>query len=322
MEIKHLRVLVAAIEEGSIQAASRQLNIAQPALSRRIIDLEAMLGCELLVRGGRGVTPTPAGLALYRDALGIIEYVADAGQRAQRLGLEQAREIRLGLVQTARKYGFVREALAAFNAAHPEAGVAFTRAGSRDLASAIRDGLLDATLLYELHLSSPRLSERLVHKERYVLAAHPSHRLAVRGAASLAELAGEPIVCVLRNDIANDHNPLIQQLRQHGLEPVVGQWASNPEEMIDLVMVSGGICVTPASTIQSTPAGQLVFRALPEFASELELRVGWINPPATAPLAGFVEHLNRAIDRHQGEFRQSMPSWAILDGVSLFTLKD
>ena len=140
MEIKHLRVLVAAIEEGSIQAASRQLNIAQPALSRRIIDLEAMLGCELLVRGGRGVTPTQAGLALYRDALGIIEAVAEAGQRAQRLGLEQAREIRLGLVQTARKDGFVREALAAFNAAHPEAGVAFTRAGSRDLASAIRDG--------------------------------------------------------------------------------------------------------------------------------------------------------------------------------------
>lgn len=322
MEIKHLRVLVAAIEEGSIQAASRQLNIAQPALSRRIIDLEAMLGCELLVRGGRGVTPTPAGLALYRDALGIIEAVAEAGQRAQRLGLDQAREIRLGLVQTARKYGFVREALAAFNAAHPEAGVAFTRAGSRDLASAIRDGQLDVTLLYELHLSSPRLSERLVHKERYILAAHPSHRLAVRGAASLAELAGEPIVCVLRNDIANDHNPLIQQLRQHGLEPVVGQWASSPEELIDLVMVSGGICVTPASTIQSTPTGQLIFRALPEFAAELELRVGWINPPATAPLAAFVGHLNRAIDRHQEEFRQSLPDWAILDGVSLFTLND
>lgn len=312
-----MRVLVAAIEEGSIQAASRQLNIAQPALSRRIIDLEAMLGCELLVRGGRGVTPTRAGIALYRDALNIIESVAEAGQRAQRLGLEQAREIRLGLVQTARKYGFVREALAAFNATHPEAGVAFTRAGSRDLAAAIRDSQLDATLLYELHLSSPRLAERLVHKERYVLAAHPSHRLAVNGAASLSDLAGEPIVCVLRNDIANDHNPLIQQLRQHGLEPVVGQWASNPEEMIDLVMVSGGICVTPASTIQSTPAGQLMFRALPEFVSELELRIGWANPPVTATLAAFVTHLNSAIDRHQSAVTGTPPKWAVLDGISL-----
>ena len=319
MEIKHLRVLVAAIEEGSIQAASRQLNIAQPALSRRIIDLEAILGCELLVRGGRGVTPTRAGLALYQDALRILDSVAEAGLRAKRLGLEQAREIRLGFVQTGRKYGFVREALAAFNRAHPEAGVAFTRAGSRDLAAAIRAGQLDVTLLYELHLGSPRLAERLVHKERYVLAAHPSHRLAVRGAARLADLAGEPIVCMLRNDIANRHNPLIQQLRQHGLDPVVGQWASNPEEMIDLVRVSGGLCVTPASTIQSTPPGQLVFRALPEFAAELELRVGWTSALATAALDAFVTHLNRAIDRHQDEITQARPDWTCLDGVSLFS---
>ncbi len=317
-----MRVLVAAIEEGSIQAASRQLNIAQPALSRRIIDLEAMLGCDLLVRGGRGVTPTQAGLALYRDALNIIEAVAEAGQRAQRLGLDQVREIRLGLVQTARKYGFIREALSAFNANHPEAGVAFTRTGSRDLAAAIRDNQLDATLLYELHLSSPRLAERLVHKERYVLAAHPSHRLAVRGAASLSDLAGEPIVCVLRNDIVGDHNPLIQQLRQHGLEPVVGQWASNPEEMIDLVMVSGGICVTPASTIQSTPTDQLIFRALPEFASELELRIGWVNPPATPTMASFVLHLNGAIDRHQAALTKRPPEWCVLDGVNLLRATD
>ena len=73
MDIKHLRIFVAAVEEGSIQAASRLLNIAQPALSRRIRDLEDELGCTLLVRGGKGVTPTQAGLALYRDALGIIE---------------------------------------------------------------------------------------------------------------------------------------------------------------------------------------------------------------------------------------------------------
>jgi DNA-binding transcriptional LysR family regulator len=146
--------------------------------------------------------------------------------------------------------------------------------------------------------------------------------LAVRGAASLSDLAGEPIVCVLRNDIAGDHNPLIQQLRQHGLEPVVGQWASNPEEMIDLVMVSGGICVTPASTIQSTPTDQLIFRALPEFASELELRIGWVNPPATPTMASFVLHLNGAIDRHQAALTKRPPEWCVLDGVNLLRATD
>lgn len=315
MEIKHLRVLVAAIEAGSLQAASRQLNVAQPALSRRIMDLEAMLGCELLVRNARGVTPTKAGLALYRDALGIIDMVAEAGQRAQRLGLEQARAIRLGLVKTARKYAFVREALVAFNASHPEAGVAFTRAGSRELAAAIRDGQLDVTLLYELHAGSSRLTERLVHKERYVLAAHPSHRLAISGPAALVDLAGEQLVCVQRHDMANDYNPLLQQLRQHGLEPVVGQWADTPEEMMDLVMISGGICITPASSIFSIPAGQFVFRALPEFTMELDVRVAWASTPATPALAAFASHLEQSIDSHQDEIARKPPAWAMLDGL-------
>ena len=318
MEIKHLRVLVAAIEAGSVQAASRQLNIAQPALSRRLMELEAMLGCKLLARGARGVTPTPAGLALYRDALSILDSVVEAGQKAQRLGLEQARAIRLGLVLTARKYGFVREALATFNASHPEAGVAFTRGNSRDLAAALRQGQLDATLLYERHPSAARIAERLVHKERYVLAAHPSHRLAISGAALLGDLAAEPLVCMLRQDTADNHNPMLAQLRQHGLEPLVDQWASTPEEIFELVMVSGGLCITPASSIFSIPPGQLIFRALPDFATELELRVCWNAAPAPSALSRFIDELHYAIDRHQEEISSPAAGWAVLDGVPLF----
>jgi DNA-binding transcriptional LysR family regulator len=322
MEIKHLRVLVAVIEEGSVLAASRRLHIAQPALSRRIRDLEDMLGCALLVRGARGVTPTRAGLALYRDALAIIDAVAEAEQRAQRLGLQQARAIRLGLVLTSRKYEFLREALAAFQASHPEAGVAFTRGHSRDLAGAMREGQLDATLLYELHLNSDRVAQRLVHKERYVLAAHPSHRLAVAGAATFAELAAEPLICMLRQDRADNENPMLQQLRQHGLEPVVDQWAGSPEEIIELVMVTGGLCITPASSIVSTPPGQLVFRALPDFAMELELWACWTASPATSALSAFIDHLNRAIERHQQEIRSAVSGWTVLDGVPLFRATD
>ena len=123
---------------------------------------------------------------------------------------------------------------------------------------------------------------------------------------------------MLRQDTAENHNPLLQQLRQHGLEPVVGHWASSPEEIFELVMVSGGLCITPASSILSTPPGQLVFRALPDFAMELELRLCWKDPPATPTLSVFTEYLNRAIDRHQLEISSPGASWTVLDGVQLF----
>lgn len=320
MELKHLRVLVAAIEEGSIQAASRQLNIAQPALSRRIKDLEAMLGCELLVRNVKGVVPTEAGLALYRDALTILGSAVEAGERAQRLGLEQHRGVRLGLVQTARKYGFLQQSVGRFNQTHPQAGVALTRAYSRDLVSALRDGQLDASLLYERRIASDRIGERLIHSERYILAAHPTHRLAQPGAASLNELTGVPLVCMMRQDKADNHNPLIEQCRRHGLEPVVGQWANSPEELIDLVMVSGGVCITPASTILATPPGQLIFRALPDFGMELDVALGWVKAPASTVAEAFLIHLHGSVDDHQAVIAKGTAGWIALDGVQLFTL--
>ena len=100
MELKHLRYFKAAVEEGSLQAAAARLNVAQPALSRRVRDLEALLGCDLLVRGARGVAPTRAGLALYRDTVRVFGELDEAVQRARRLGLEQGRGVRMGLAPT------------------------------------------------------------------------------------------------------------------------------------------------------------------------------------------------------------------------------
>ena len=85
MELRHLRYFIAAVEEGSLQGAAQKLNVAQPALSRRIRDLEARIGCDLLTRGARGVAPTRAGASLYRDALRALERLDEARHRALRI---------------------------------------------------------------------------------------------------------------------------------------------------------------------------------------------------------------------------------------------
>lgn len=50
IETRHLRYFIAVAEEGSIIAASRALNITQPALSRQVQDLERAIGAPLLDR--------------------------------------------------------------------------------------------------------------------------------------------------------------------------------------------------------------------------------------------------------------------------------
>jgi DNA-binding transcriptional LysR family regulator len=61
---KTLRLLVRVIELGTVAAAAEKEHIAAAAVSKRIADLERSLGTSLLLRSNKGITATPAGMAL------------------------------------------------------------------------------------------------------------------------------------------------------------------------------------------------------------------------------------------------------------------
>ena len=53
MNIYQLRYYIAVVEEGTISAAARKLNLSQPPLSTQIKLLEEEVGTELFIRGAR-----------------------------------------------------------------------------------------------------------------------------------------------------------------------------------------------------------------------------------------------------------------------------
>ena len=64
MDLKHLRTFVAVAELGTVSKAALILRVAQPALSRQIIDLETDLGLTLFDRVGRRLLLTGEGQQL------------------------------------------------------------------------------------------------------------------------------------------------------------------------------------------------------------------------------------------------------------------
>jgi LysR family nitrogen assimilation transcriptional regulator len=78
MDLKELHYFRAIAEAGTFAKAAAELRVAQPALSRQMRKLEHNLGVELLNRSSRGVTPTPAGLALLRRTVELEEQMEDA----------------------------------------------------------------------------------------------------------------------------------------------------------------------------------------------------------------------------------------------------
>jgi LysR family nitrogen assimilation transcriptional regulator len=84
MELKTLRYYVVAVETGSLSKAAALLHIAQPALTAQVKKLEGELGVQLLERSPAGVTPTPVGLELYRDAIRLLSDANALRDRLQR----------------------------------------------------------------------------------------------------------------------------------------------------------------------------------------------------------------------------------------------
>lgn len=75
-DIRTLRCFVTVAEERNITRAANRLNIAQPALSRKIANLERDLKLSLFDRSVRGVDLTPAGEVLLDRAYGIFGQLA------------------------------------------------------------------------------------------------------------------------------------------------------------------------------------------------------------------------------------------------------
>lgn len=72
-DVAELRAFCAAVDLGSLGRAARLLRVSQPALSKRLRQLEAIAGATLLERSTRGVRPTPAGTRLYVEARRLLD---------------------------------------------------------------------------------------------------------------------------------------------------------------------------------------------------------------------------------------------------------
>jgi DNA-binding transcriptional LysR family regulator len=73
LKLQHLKVVMAVVEQGSMQKAAKQLAISQPVVSKVIADLEEVLGVRLFDRSSQGVEPTLYGRALLKRSVAIFD---------------------------------------------------------------------------------------------------------------------------------------------------------------------------------------------------------------------------------------------------------
>ncbi len=147
LDVTRLRVLVAVARCGSVTAAARALNYAQPSVSHHLARLEAETGTKLIQRAGRGIRLTDAGRLLAERAAEVIgrldaaenELAAYTGLRAGRLRLA-AFPSALGTI--------VPAAAAALREHQPSVDLRLTEAEPPEALRMLRAGYVDVALVF------------------------------------------------------------------------------------------------------------------------------------------------------------------------------
>ena len=187
-----MRSVLAVAEHGSLTEAASALGVTQPALSRRIQQLEEDLGLQVFDRSRKGMALTELGRLIHREARELVDRY-ERMRRSVRAHLNlEAGTVRLGGGATAVSF-LVPDAIAKFRGDYPGVTFQVKEAGSREIEQDVRDERLELGIV-TLPVSTDELTTRPLRRDEIVLVAGDEHPLARRRTVPASALRDEELV--------------------------------------------------------------------------------------------------------------------------------
>jgi DNA-binding transcriptional LysR family regulator len=191
MTVEEVEAFVCIAQLGGFTEASRRLNRSQPAISRRIRELERSLGAPLFERAGRGVTLTEAGRTLLPYAEAVLATIRDGERAVQDLAKEPGggQTLSIAIVGTLADSHLV-DALRRFESEFQDVSVKLRTATSREVSALVRGGEASLGLRY-FPDADPKLESIPLGTEQLLVVVPASHPVTARRLPDLLALQNE-----------------------------------------------------------------------------------------------------------------------------------
>lgn len=251
MDLKQLEYFVRVAELGSFTRAAHALDIAQPALSRQVRLLEVELRQNLLLRNGRGATPTEAGQLLLDHARGILHQVERAREDLGRVRGALAGRVAIGLPPTLARVLTV-PLTRAFRQQLPEAQLSISEGLSTGMQEGLIQGRLDLALLYDAAALPELELQPLFEEELLLVQARPPglQEDPPPPPIPLREIAALPLLIPSRPNAIRMH--VERELAGLGLRPSIALEIDGVPAILDLVAEGLGSAVLPRNAASNT----------------------------------------------------------------------
>ena len=217
MELRHLKYFLATAHEGNMTRAAAACHVSQPALSRQLADLEKELGCELFVRGSRGVSLTNEGMMLRKRAQEIVELADRAEFEIRSDGAQVAGDIWVGAGES-RVVSLLAKAAATLLESHPQIRLRLYSGNFDDVTERIERGLLDFGVLMGGDVGSRFDSIELPWEDRWGVLMRRDHPLAHRDVLTLDDLSEQRLIVSAQRHEGMGDDSFLELLSQRGMQ--------------------------------------------------------------------------------------------------------
>lgn len=291
LNLRHLRYFVALAEELHFGRAAARLGISQPPLSEQILALEAQLGTRLFQRTRREVVLTSSGRMLYDEAMRLLLHAERVREVMAGARSGYAGQLYLGCVPSS-LLGALPAILGQNRGKLGDLEIRITEGHTGEIEAALRDGRLDAGLVWEDEPDPPLVVRPLEHV-RFIAALHPAHPLLRRTRVALADFAGEPLIVPPREVSPRQFDRIMAGFRQAGLSPRIGQHARSIGAQLGFVASGLGYALVPEYARALAMAG-VAFRPLREILESSPLSLMWNAKRVPPQLMAFRQRVEEA----------------------------
>jgi len=290
-DLVDLRVFLHVVAEGSITAGARRMHLSLPSASARVRALEHHAGVVLLVRGRRGVRPTPAGTALARHAREVLAEAARLDSAVASYVGARGVTLRL-LAGSSATHRLVPAALAGFLVEHPDTDVVAAERRSVQIVELLAAGEADlGVVLLDVALAAGLAAEP-IGDDSLVVVGQAGGLLAGRDAVTFREVSEHPLVGLdadvpLQQAIEDHIGPHAPAAHYRAVTATIGT-------VITLAAAGVGLAVVPRRAVHDDVRLDVCELREPWAARALSLCRGATDhgtSPATDALA---DHLRRA----------------------------
>ncbi|MBO3678479.1 LysR family transcriptional regulator [Streptomyces sp. NEAU-YJ-81] len=192
-DLDDLRLFLHIVAEGSITAGARRMHLSLPSASARVRSLEHHAGVALLIRGRRGVRPTPAGTALARHARDVLAQTARLESAVASYARPPTAPLTL-LGGGSAMHHLVPRALVSFLRAHPDVDVTASESRTPRTVRLLADGEADLGVVLDTEARDCGLTMEPLCDDSLVVIGQSGGILAGRTTVAYREVAEHPLV--------------------------------------------------------------------------------------------------------------------------------